>query len=482
MTLEPVAAKPVVQIHEAILAFPPGDIEAMRKEIVARQPQVEEFGPGYAKIAATSPPHAASFAVAFSRSMQTTAQLGKLFGMIAVAPANDRHAIVVAHRGAGDGTTVVHAIGAQPTAMARPLMQDFLMDGGNVHAQAAGDLAEWLQMAGGALIESGIAPPPATALHDGFFGDLWNDVKKVGGAIVQAVKTVADAVGNAVGDFVKGIGHAIGAVVNWAADQVRNFVHAVLSAGKAIGDLISGALSAGFAALKKIVQGVLAVGRAVRDVLQAVANFTVEAVQSTFQALKEIGSALANFVGFLVGKTFDLVKKFIDAAIRAGEAIGNVIAEAVRFGAALVGDTVKAMIEVGQAVATILIAAVTHPANLGVAVLGALHALGHGIASLLDDVRAKGAQFINTVAESAARIGSDLADLAAYAARSAIDVAKEVVKGVLATGISIDWLCEADFEEAEAPLVAGAFGGGTESGALGGWGAGCAWGAGGTCG
>ena len=251
MAANPTPPKPPVQIHEAILALPKENIEAMRAEIASRQPRVEEFGPAYAKIAAASPAHAANFAVAYGRTMKTTADLGKLFGMVAVAPAADRHAIVVAHRDAGDGVTVVHAVGAQPTAMARPLMKDFLMDGGNVHAQAAGDLAEWLQMAGGMLIETGVRPPPPTALHDGFFGDLWNDIKSVGGAIVHAATTVVDAVGSAVGDFVKGIGHAIGAVVNWAAAQVKNFVHALLSAGKAIGDLISGALNAGYAGAEK---------------------------------------------------------------------------------------------------------------------------------------------------------------------------------------------------------------------------------------
>jgi phage-related protein len=440
MGLEPAPPKPPAPIHEAILALPMANIEAMRAEIASRKLQVEDFGPAYAKIAATSVGHATSYAVAFTRTVQTTAQLEKLFSIVAVAPAADRHAIVVAHRDAGDGATVVHAVGAQPTAMARALMQEFLMDGGDVHAQAAADLAEWLQMAGGVLIETGVTPPAPTALHDGFFGDLWNDVKKAAGAVVQAVKTVADAVGSAVGDFVKGIGHAIGAVANWAAAQVKNFVHAVLSAGKAIGDLISGALNAGYAALKKIVEGILAVGRAVRDVLQSVANFAVEAVESTFRALKELGSSLANFVGFLVGKSFDLVKKFVDAAIRAGEQVANVIAEAVRFGANLVADSVKAMIEVGQAAATILIAAITHPANLGVAVLNALHTLGHGIGSLLDDVKAKGVQFVNSVAEAAARIASDLSDLATYASRATIDIAKEVVKGVLAAGQTIGTL------------------------------------------
>jgi hypothetical protein len=146
---------------------------------------VEEFGPAYAKIAAASHEHAASFAVAYTRTVQTTADLGKLFGMVAVAPAANRHAIVVAHRDAGDGVTVVHAVGAQPTAMARPLMKDFLMDGDNVHAQAASDLAEWLQMAGGTLIETGVKPPPPTALHDGFLSGLWNDIKSVGGAIAH---------------------------------------------------------------------------------------------------------------------------------------------------------------------------------------------------------------------------------------------------------------------------------------------------------
>ena len=164
------------------------------------------------------------------------------------------------------------------------------------------------------------------------------------------------------------------------------------------------------------------------------ANFAVEAVESTFKALKELGSSLANFVGFLVGKTFDVVKKFIQAVIHAGEEIGNVLVQAVRFGAALVLDTVKAMMEVGQAAATILIAAVTHPDQLGSAVLGALHTLGHGIGSLLDDVKAKGVQFVNSVAQAAAKIAGDIADLAAYAARAAVDVAKEVVKGVLAAG------------------------------------------------
>ena len=119
MAAIPTPPQPPVQIHEAILALPKGNIEAMRAEIASRKPRVEEFGPAYAKIAAASHEHAASFAVAYTRTVQTTADLGKLFGMVAVAPAADRHAIVVAHRDAGDGVTVVHAVGAQPTAMAR---------------------------------------------------------------------------------------------------------------------------------------------------------------------------------------------------------------------------------------------------------------------------------------------------------------------------------------------------------------------------
>jgi len=71
-----------------------------------------------------NPQQAANFAVAFSRMIGTTEQLGKLFGMIATAPAAERKAILVAHRDADDGVTVVHAIGAQP----RPLMQDFLTE------------------------------------------------------------------------------------------------------------------------------------------------------------------------------------------------------------------------------------------------------------------------------------------------------------------------------------------------------------------
>src|SRR5215469_6950323 len=179
MALATTPPKPPVQMHEAILAHSPTDIEAMRLEIASRKPQVEEFGPTYAKIAAASSAHATAFSVAFTRTMQTTDQLGKLFGMIAVAPAADRHAIVIAHRSAGDGTTVVHAIGAQPTALARTLMQEFLMDQGNVHDQGAADVAEWFQMAGGALIETGVIPPPPSALHDGFLVGLWNDIKKM---------------------------------------------------------------------------------------------------------------------------------------------------------------------------------------------------------------------------------------------------------------------------------------------------------------
>src|SRR5262249_55120896 len=123
--------------------------------------------------------------------------------------------------------------------------------------------------------------------------------------------------------------------------------------------------------------------------------------------------------------------------LRAGEAVGDVVAEAVRFGAALLNDTLKAMMELGQAAAAILIAAVTHPGNLGTAVLTSLHALGHNIASLLDDVKARGAQFVRSVAEAAAHIATDLADLAAYAARAAVDVAKEIVGGVIAAGQTI---------------------------------------------
>jgi hypothetical protein len=423
------------QLHEVILSHPPADIEAMRVEIAANKPAVEEFGPTYSKLSATSAQHAANFSVAFSRTMQTTEQLGRLFAMVAVAPPADRKSILVAHRSAGDGVTVVHAVGAQPAAAARALMQDFLMDSGNVHEQAASDVAEWFQMAGGVLIETGVTPPAPSAPHDGFFGDLWNDAKKAAGAVVQAVKTVADAVGNAAGDFVKGIGHAITAVANWTADQVKNFVHAVLSAGKAVADVIGGAVAAGYAVLKKIVQGILAVGRSFRDVLQALANFTVDAVASTIKALKELGTSLTNIV--IVGKTFDVIKKFTDAIIRAGEAVGDVVAEAVRFGAALLNDTIKAMMELGQAAATILIAAVTHPGNLGTAVVNSLHALGHNISSLLDDVKARGAQFVQSVAEAAAHIATDLADLAAYAARAAVDVAKEIVGGVIAAGQTI---------------------------------------------
>jgi hypothetical protein len=417
------AGRPVA-LHEAMLAHSPTDVESMRAEIAARKPAVDEFGPAYAQIAAKNRQHAANFAVAFTRSIQTTEQLGRMFGMIAVAPATDRKEIVVAHRDADDGVTVAHAIGAQPIALARPLMQDFLVEGGTVHEKAAGNLAEWLEMAGGQLIKTGIVPPAPTVLHDSFLGDLWNDT---GGKVIQAAKTVVDAVGNAVGDFVKGISHAIAAVAGWAANQVKNFVHALLTAGKAIGDLIGGAVAAGEAVLTKIVQGILAVGRAVRDVLQAVASFTLDAVVSTLKALKALGTSLAGVVGWLVGKTFDVVKKFVEAMIRVGEQIGEVLAESVRLGAALLGDTLKAMLELGQAAGTILIAAVTHPANIGTAVMAALHTLGHSLASLLDDVRQRGAQYLRSVATAAARIATDAADLATYAARAAVDTAREVV-------------------------------------------------------
>src|SRR5271170_5748694 len=254
------APKTVATLHEVVLALKPTEIEPMRQEILKRQVTPEHFASAYSKVAAASGPHAATFAAAYTRTIQTQEQLSRAFSIVAQAPAADRKAILIANRDNENGAVVVHAASTLPAAHARVLMQDFLTDGANVHEGAASSVAEWFMMAGEVLLSNRINVPGPNAPHDWFGSDLWNDAKKVASGFVQGVKTIADAVGNAVGDFVKGIGHALSAAAKWTLDQVKNLVHGIFSAGKSLADVLRAAFNAGYEALKKIVQGVIALG------------------------------------------------------------------------------------------------------------------------------------------------------------------------------------------------------------------------------
>src|SRR6516164_8913662 len=83
------AAKPAAPhmpaMHTTILAMPHQDIAAMQAEIAKRQYAVSHFGPAYAKIATQSAPHAATFAAAFTRTLQTHEEVTHFFGSVAVA-------------------------------------------------------------------------------------------------------------------------------------------------------------------------------------------------------------------------------------------------------------------------------------------------------------------------------------------------------------------------------------------------------------
>src|SRR5215467_11052612 len=108
-----VPAKPI-ELHTAILALKPQGLMEMRQTLDQNHLAVAEFGPTYSKIAATSPQHAATFAAAYTRNLQTPDQIHRLFSAVAQAPAADRKAIIVANRENHNGIGVVHAIGALP--------------------------------------------------------------------------------------------------------------------------------------------------------------------------------------------------------------------------------------------------------------------------------------------------------------------------------------------------------------------------------
>ncbi|MGB0041046.1 MAG: hypothetical protein WBQ00_19240, partial [Terriglobales bacterium] len=384
------AKKPAIEIAPAILAMQATDLAAMRAALAQHKVPVEQFGSTFTKIQAQSAPHAATFAAAYARELQTVEEASHFFGTVATADPATRKAIVVANRDNHNGMGVVHSIGTLPAAQARVLMQDFLVQGNGVHPTAIFDVASWFALAGQTLLAQNVTLPGPNAAHDGLFDDIGNFFKGAVSTVVHAVSTVADAVGNAVGDFVKGVGHIASAVVGWTAAQIKNLVHGILSAGKTIGNVIEGAFSAGLQALQKMVQGIISLGHSLADILTSIANFSLDAISDTLRALKNLGQQIVNVVGWMVGKAFNVVKNFVEAMIHIGEQIGDVLAAAVRFGAALVEDTVKALLAVGQAIGTILVTAVTHPGNFLTAVVQAFQKLGHNAMALLTNVRSQG--------------------------------------------------------------------------------------------
>ena len=404
--------------------------DAAAKQIVALKPTVDDFTPAFKQLAQADRVKADAFAVAYVRSLQSHDQLALHFDQVSRMPDADRLEILAANRDGGNGMSVIHAAALLPAAQGQLLMKGFMNPTGVVIDRAARDFADWLASAGTVLRTKNVPIPAENVPHD----NLWDDFTDAVGKIVDAVKSGIDAVVNAVGNIAAAIASAVKDIASWAADQVKDFVRAVLTAGKTIADLVTGALQASYDALKKIVQGILDVGKVIGDLLVSAINQAANVLASVARALLELGKTVADLVGWLVGKAADAVNKLVQALVQLGRAVAEILTQAIRFGAALAAAVVRGLVAIGRAAAEIVVAAITNPGGLLNTVLTTLNQLGHTFKSLIEQVAAQGANFIRSVAGAMAGIAGALKDLAAYVVESAIDAVREVVRGVLDAG------------------------------------------------
>jgi hypothetical protein len=293
--------------------------------------------------------------------------------------AEQRKMVCTAFRQSRAEVALIHGIGELPRADARAFMKDFFDDGGDIKA-----VAEWMELAGGVLLEHG-AQPTRTA------GSV---LKTVGGwiedavdAVVGAIKTVADALAAAGRSLLD----AVKAVASWTIGEIAKFVRAVIQAGRSVAEILAEAFKAGVAALKKFVKALVQAGQALASILTWAAAQAATVVRDVVAALRELGRTFGEIVAAVVGAVAARVRAVVRAVLAAGAKVAEVLAQVVGRVASAIRTVVDAVLQAG-----VHLAQLVHSICQDIAASArrgffeALLALGRGAVSLLEAALATG--------------------------------------------------------------------------------------------
>jgi hypothetical protein len=383
-----------------------------------------------------------------------------------------RRTLIAGFRKAGAELALVHHMALLPREQTAGFMEDYLAAGGSL-----APVVEWLGVVGsvrraarGRSMRTDRMPArwassrrrgaPSTARGFGdWLSDVWEDVKKAGAAVVNAVDSLVDSVLKAG----KSLADAIGEAVNWTIDKVTDLVDALLDAGKRVADILAAAAAKGIEQLKKYVEAVLAAGRAIGEVLlwaasqvaatvnavvakllqlgrtvleilKTMVNAGRTAILAIAKALLAAGKTLANIIAAVANEAASVLKPIIDGLLAAGQTLRNVLVEAAKVAANACRNIVSALIDLGKSLGALLMEAAAAVGNTLRSIVEALLALGQSLTRILVAAAALTAATVKSIVQTLLALGKSLAELVLAVVGQAVTVVKTVFTALVAAG------------------------------------------------
>jgi hypothetical protein len=383
-----------------------------------------------------------------------------------------RRTLIAGFKKAGAELALIHHIALLPREQTALFMQDYLAAGGSL-----APVIEWLGVVGsvrratrGRSMRYARMPARwassrrrgARSNARGFgdwLGDVWEDVKKAGQAVVNAVDSLVDSVLKAG----KSLADAIGEAVNWTIDKVTDLVDALLDAGKRVADILAAAAAKGIEQLKKYIEAVLAAGRAtgevllwaagqvaatanavvakllqlgrtVLEILKTMVNAARTAIVAVVKALIAAGKTLANIVAALANEAMSVLRPIIDGLLAAGQTLRNVITEGAKLAASACRNIVSVLIDLGKSLGDLLMEAAAAVGNTLRGIVQALLALGNSLTRILVAAAALTAAAVKSIVQTLLALGKSLAELVVAIVGQAMTVVKAVFTALIAAG------------------------------------------------